>query len=713
MRKSFNIPHAVPICLVLIITTLAVFWQVKDHEFINFDDPLYVTENLHIQGGITLKGVTWAFTTFHAGNWHPLTWLSHMLDVQFFGLKAGWHHLMNLLFHIASTLLLFLVLHRMTKALWQSAFVAALFALHPLHVESVAWVSERKDVLSTFFWMLTMGAYVFYVEKPEIKRYVLTLFFFALGLMAKPMLVTLPFVLLLLDYWPLKRLQYGTADPKNPAEALPPSAPVQQKRKSKKQQTVKEKVQAKKPTDSPYQWTLIRPLVWEKIPFFILTVLSSAVTYVAQWKGGAMKPLEAIAFDGRIANALVSYVAYIAKMIWPANLAFLYPHPGMVPHWQILGAVLFLALSTFLILRMVRRVPYLTVGWLWYLGTLVPVIGIVQVGLQGMADRYTYVPSIGLFIMIAWAIPQLLAKWPYRTFTFALAAMITFSALIYTTWINLRYWQNSVLLFQQVLVGKEDNATFHYLMGNFLSERGRYEEAIYHYTKSLQINNRNPGVHCSWGNILFNQGKIDEAIGHYKEALRIDPNNMRATWDLGDALLRQGKREEAAVQYTRVLQRDPEDAEAHLNLGNIRASQGKPNEAMTHFREAIRLKDDNVKAITGLGNVLVMQGNFAEAMAWYSKAVKIAPADAEVHYDMGTIMASQGKLDEATAYFREAIRITPDYAKAHNNLGSALLLQGKRQEAIEHFREAVRIQPDYTMAQENIRKAMALQRKAR
>ncbi|NTW16972.1 MAG: glycosyltransferase family 39 protein, partial [Syntrophaceae bacterium] len=252
------------------ITTLAVFWPVKDHEFINFDDTEYVTENVHVRGGITLKGVTWAFTTFHAGNWHPLTWLSHMLDVQFFGLKAGWHHLMNLLFHIANTLLLFLVLHRMTKALWQSAFVAALFALHPLHVESVAWVAERKDVLSTFFWMLTMGAYVFYVEKPETRRYVLTLFFFALGLMAKPMLVTLPFVLLLLDYWPLKRLQYGTTDPKNPAEDISPSASLKQKRKSKKPHIVREKAEAKKPTASPYQWSLIRPLLWEKLPFFIL-----------------------------------------------------------------------------------------------------------------------------------------------------------------------------------------------------------------------------------------------------------------------------------------------------------------------------------------------------------------------------------------------------------------------------------------------------------
>jgi tetratricopeptide (TPR) repeat protein len=678
MNKRLFTHHAVPICLVLIITTLAVFWQLKDHEFINFDDPLYVTENLHIQGGITLKGVTWAFTTFHAGNWHPLTWLSHMLDVQFFGLKAGWHHLMNLLFHIASTLLLFLVLHRMTKALWQSAFVAALFALHPLHVESVAWVSERKDVLSTFFWMLTMGAYVFYVEKPEVKRYVLTLFFFALGLMAKPMLVTLPFVLLLLDYWPLKRLRYGTADPKNPAEALPPSAPVQQKRKSKKQHTVKEKVQAKKPTDSPYQWTLIRPLVWEKIPFFILTVLSSAVTYVAQWKGGAMKPLEAIAFDGRIANALVSYVAYIAKMIWPANLAFLYPHPGMVPHWQILGAVLFLALSTFLILRMVRRVPYLTVGWLWYLGTLVPVIGIVQVGLQGMADRYTYVPSIGLFIMIAWGVPELFNRWRYKKNALAVLSVLILSMLTIGTWKQVHYWQNSLTLF------------------------GR----------TLEVTSNNYIIHNELGNTLKAQGKLDEAISQYNKALRINPNYAYAHNNLGTALQEQGRLTEAISHYAEALRNNKNFADAYNNMGTVLQEQGSFQEAARHYIEAIRLRPDYEKPYINLGETFAAQGKYGEAMEYYTKALRINPYLIKLHYNMGTILLSQGKAEEAIIHFREAVRIKPDYLKAHNNLGSALLLIGKKEEAIAQFREALRYEPDHRVVQENLKRAMAPTRKS-
>jgi len=701
------------VCFILTIVTLVAFWQLKDHEFINYDDRDYVTENLHVQGGLTLQGVTWAFTTFHAGNWHPLTWLSHMLDVQFFGLKPGWHHLMNLLFHIANTLLLFLVLHRMTKALWQSAFVAALFALHPLHVESVAWVSERKDVLSAFFWMLTMGAYMYYVERPGLQRYLLVFTFFSLGLMSKPMLVTLPFVLLLLDFWPLERLQYRKADPEIHAEALSQPSIAKQKRKAKKQNAVKEKAQAKKPMDSHYQWTLIRPLVWEKVPFFILTAIASVVTYIAQQKGGALSSLKAIPFDVRMVNSIVSYVSYIGKMIWPANLAVFYPHPGMLPPWQVLGAALFLVIVTLFILWMARSFPYLAVGWLWYLGTLVPVIGIVQVGLQGMADRYTYVPLIGLFIMIAWAIRDLVKKWLYPSFMFTIFTIIILSALSYTTWINLRYWQNGVLLFRHARSCTEDNATINYLLGLALSERGKVEEARYHYTEALKINPRLPDVHNNLGIILFNQGKIDEAINHYNEDIRINPNHVKAIWNLGNALLRQGKIDEAAVQYARVLQIDPEDAGAHMNLGNIMASQGKLNEAMTHFREAIRIKDDNLKAIIGLGNALAIQGHFGEAMAWYSRAVKIAPDDAEVHYDMGTIMASQGKLDEAIAYFREAIRITPAYAKAHNNLGSVLLMQGKRQEAIAHFREALRYKPDYKMAQENLKDALNVHKKSR
>jgi len=680
MRKSFNIPRVLLICLFLIITTLAVFWQVKDHEFINYDDKLYVAENPQVQAGLTIESLRWAFTSTHASNWHPLTWISHMLDVQLFGLKAGWHHLTNLFFHIANTLLLFLVLRRMTKALWQSAFVAALFALHPLHVESVAWVAERKDVLSTFFWMLTMGAYVFYVEKPETRRYLLTLFFFALGLMAKPMLVTLPFVLLLLDYWPLKRLRYGNTDPGIHAEALKSSSPVKQKRKSKKQLPSKEKVQVKTTTASPSWWTLIRPLLWEKVPFFILSVIASVVTYIAQQKGGAVSTLEEIAFNARVTNSIVSYVGYIGKMIWPANLAVFYPHPGMLPSWQVLGAAVLLVIVTLIVLRMARSFPYVFVGWLWYLGTLVPVIGIVQVGMQGMADRYTYVPLIGLFIIAAWTTADLAKKWPFRIYVVTVSAGIILSVLTYTTWIYLQSWQNTVTIFQHALKTTRNNFIAHFNMGDALREdKGRIDEALAHYVEALRIAPNNPVVHNSLGNALSSKGRLDEAIVHYVSAIWIKPDYAAAYNHLGLAFFRQGKIDEAIINITKAIKIDPRMAEAYNSMGAVLAAQGKPEQAIANFTMALQIK----------------------------------PNDMEAHYNIGIISASQGKFDQAVVHFREVVRIKPDFAKAHNNLGSVLVLQGKNKESIEHFREAVRIQPDYKLAQENLKRALDLQAKSK
>ena len=389
--------------ILLAALTLAAYWQVGNNGFVNFDDDVYVSLNRHIHNGITIDGLRWAFTAGYASNWHPLTWISHMLDIQFFGPAPHWPHLVNLLFHIANVLLLFFVLRRMTAALWQSALVAALFALHPLHVESVAWIAERKDVLSTFFLMLTLAAYGQYAGKPSYRWYLAVILFFALGLMAKPMLVTLPFVLLLLDYWPLERLLQNKPQPVVPTQLSP--APGHRKKGKAARRPVKVAVEIEKPAVNRSQWELIRPLLLEKIPLVVLTIFSCAFTYIAQKEGGAFAPIEIYTFRIRIGNALVSYLRYIAKTVWPANLAVLYPHPGLVPLWQVFGAALCLIALTLIVIRTARRFPYLAVGWLWFCGTLVPVIGIVQVGGQAMADRYTYIPSIGLFIMAAWGIP--------------------------------------------------------------------------------------------------------------------------------------------------------------------------------------------------------------------------------------------------------------------------------------------------------------------
>jgi len=409
------------ICLALAILTIITFWTLKDCGFINFDDDVYVYKNVYVQSGLNWNSIGQAFSfsselVEKSSNWHPLTWLSLMLDYQIFGLNPSGYHLVNLFFHVLNTILLFLILRRMTKKLWPSAFVAVLFAIHPLHVESVAWIAERKDVLSTFFWMLTMGAYSYYVEHRGLRRYFFVLLFFVLGLMAKPMLVTLPFVLLLLDYWPLQRFHEIKSDHQLQPEVLKSVTSDKQKKKSKKKNAVavKETLEVKKPAAPEYKWSLIYPLLWEKVPLFALAIFSGIVTYIVQQKGGAVKSIEALTLGVRIGNAIISYIAYIGKMIWPSNLAILYPHPGVLAPWQVLVSALLLIAITLLVILRAKRSPYLATAWLWYMGTLAPVIGIVQVGNQAKADRYTYIPLIGLFIMVAWGVPELLKKWNHR-----------------------------------------------------------------------------------------------------------------------------------------------------------------------------------------------------------------------------------------------------------------------------------------------------------
>ena len=442
------------ICAVLTLTTIAVYYQVCTYDFVNYDDNAYVYKNPNIQSGITPKAIKWAFTTGYACFWHPLTWLSHILDWQLFGPKAGGHHLTNLIFHIANTLLLFIVLKQMTHAFWPSAFVAALFALHPLHVESVAWVSERKDVLSTFFWMLTMAAYLRYTKHPSFIRYLLVLLTFALGLMAKPMVVTLPFVLLLLDYWPLDRF----------------NAVISPKRK---------KVSKK------YS---LAYLFIEKVPLFAMSLASCIVTFIIQKKGGAIHTGENYTFLIRLANASISYLQYIIKMIWPTRLAFFYPYLGQNVSvlYAIISAALLLSV-TILILRFAANNRYLVTGWFWYLGTLVPVIGLIQVGGHAMADRYSYITLTGLFIIIAWGLPDLLAKWRYKKIALTLSALLIILAMTICTHLQLRYWRSSLTLFQHALDVTRDNYMAHFCIAEPLREQGRLDETIYHYSEVIRL----------------------------------------------------------------------------------------------------------------------------------------------------------------------------------------------------------------------------------
>jgi protein O-mannosyl-transferase len=609
MDKNSDKNWSLLICLALTFATTAVFYEVYTYDFVNYDDQIYVYGNPNIQAGMTLKAVKWAFSTISCASiWHPLTWLSHILDWQLYGPHAGGHHLTNLIFHVANTLLIFLVLKKMTNAIWQSAFVAALFALHPLHVESVAWVSERKDVLSTFFWLLTMCAYLRYVKQPNTARYLLTLLIFALGLMAKSMLVTLPFVLLLLDYWPLNRFSPG-----------------------------------RKKSDAKHSLTY---LLVEKVPLFVMVFASCIVTFIAQERGGVVKNLAGLALKFRICNALISYVKYICKMFRPARLAFFYPHPGenVSILYAVISAVLLLAV-TILVLRFAKNHRYLVTGWFWYLGTLVPVIGLVQVGDQAMADRYSYITLTGLFIIIAWGLPDLLANWPHRKTVLRVSSLLVLTALAVCSYFQQRYWRDSMALCQHALKVTDDNYQAHFGMTEMLLKQGRLEEAVRHNTEAVRINPDFVGAINGLGVAYYKMGRIDEAVDYYKRALEIEPCNVEVCSNFGMALAAEGKFDEAVSLYNKALQIAPDSINTHLNLGFALTACGK----------------------------------FAEAAKEYEEVLLIQPQNAVAHNDFGVVFYRQGNFDQAIEHFSQAVQINPQYTDAKNNLNVALAEKQKLQ----------------------------------
>jgi len=628
------------ICIALAIVTMAVFAQVRQFAFIDYDDPDYVTDNDHVRSGLSSENILWSFRESHAANWHPVTWMSHMLDCDLFGLKPGYHHLTNAFFHVLNSVLLFFLLKQMTGEVWRSAFVAGLFALHPLHVESVAWVSERKDVLSTFFLMLTIMTYVRHVNRPKSGWYWASLGLFGLGLLSKPMLVTLPCVLLLLDIWPLNRIRFWREPEKQRG-----------KRRDK--------------TDFGDWRSRIWPLIKEKIPFFALAIVSSAVTVWAQRRGGAISTIENVSLGYRLSNALVAYAGYIGKMLWPAKLAIPYPLTGSIAAWQVGGAFLFLVAVTALVIWRRRDRPYCLVGWLWYLGTLVPVIGLVQVGEQSMADRYTYVPMIGLFIFVAWGVADATAGWRNRTTFLGVAATVSIGACIACTSMQLRHWKNSITLFEHTIAVTAPNATAHYDLALAYAE----------------------------------QKRSDEAIHHYREAVRIRPTYYEAETNLGVTLAAQGKYDEAGAAYAGALRIKPDHARAHFNWGVALASQGKINDAMMHYSEAVRIEPDNVEARTNLGAALARIGRLDEAIAQYTEALRLRPGDAEAQNNLANALLRQGRMEEAIAHYSEAIRLRPNSGEFHFNLALTLTRQNKRDEAIQQLETALRLMPNFTQAQ--------------
>jgi Flp pilus assembly protein TadD len=591
----------------LVLATLALYWPALQHGFVNYDDDRYVTANAQVQSGLTLANLGWALANPVADNWHPVTVWSHMLVCQLCGVNPWGHHLANVLLHAANAGLVFLWLRRLTGAVWKSLAVAALFALHPLRVESVAWVAERKDVLSGFFGLLALIGYTIYAQAQIAKgpgrlfafsrAYWLALVALVLGLMSKPMLVTWPLVLLLLDYWPLGRAKPGC----------------------------------------------VGRLLLEKIPFFAVAAAAGIVTWLVQQRGAATEMIQNLSFAARGENALISYCRYLGKIFWPTDLAVLYPYPGNWPMLDVLLAGGFLAGLTILLIWRRRRQPFMLFGWLWFLGTLIPVIGLVQVGLQSMADRYTYLPSLGVLLAVVWGAGALTPSGRRWTLLWAAAGGTAVAVCMVLTWKQLQYWQDGETLFRHTLAVTPNNYVAHYNLGVALDEQNRGAEAMHEYQAALQIQTNYARAHVNLGLDWDKLGEADEAMNEYQQAVRLAPDNVYARNNLGIAFFNKGRNDEAIQQFQEAVKLAPDNAGVHNSLGAALYTEGKTDEAIHEFQAALRL----------------------------------APNYAEAHFNLGCLLEKRGQNDEAINQYQEAIRIKPGYLEAQERLGGILNAQDK------------------------------------
>jgi len=618
------------ICVFLAAITLAVFGRTINYGFVNYDDDVYVYANPAIQKGLTLNGIGWAFTHAVSGNWHPLTMISYLADYQLHGLNPGGYHLTNDLLHTVTVILLFLILKEMTGTLWRSAFVAAVFAIHPLRVESVAWISERKDVLSGVFFMLTLWAYVRYVRRPfSYVRYLWVALALALGLMSKPMLVTVPFVLLLLDYWPLNRFSNSANRQKG--------------------------------------FSIPRRIVLEKSPLLALSIGACVAAVLAQKSAIASDTV--LAFPSRVGNALVSYIIYIRQMFFPAGLAVFYPFPlAGLALWKVVLALMALVAVSAGVLCYRLKQPYLLVGWFWYLGMLVPVIGLVQVGLQGHADRYTYLPEIGLYVALTWLAVELFARWHYSRVFFGSIAVVVIAALSAGSFTQVSYWRDS--------------------------------ESLWNHTLACTANNM--VANDNLGEALLQKGRVDEAIAYFRKALEIQPNDTLTQTHLAVALFQEGQPNEAFARFRKALALRPADPLIHYNFGVALLHYGQVNEAATQFQKALELQPDYAQDLSRLGNASLHRGQVDEAIALFQTLLKVQPDDTEAHYILGMIFLQQGKAKEATNQLEEVLKFQPANPQAHDNLGLALLRTGRVPEALIHFQKALELQPDNADARNNL-----------
>jgi tetratricopeptide (TPR) repeat protein len=637
---------AVLISVVLAVITMAVYLPAVRHDFVQYDDQQYVTENPQVQAGLTLSGLRWAFG-FHAGNWHPLAWLSHMLDCQLFGANPSGHHFTSILLHVLNTVLLFFLLRRLTGATWRSAIVAGLFAWHPLHVESVAWVAERKDVLCAFFWMISLLSYAKYAEYPSMRNYFATLGCFMLALMAKPMAVTLPFVLLLLDFWPLNRFRGKSF------------------------------------------WQLLG----EKIPFLIATFAVCLLTIFAQEQ--AIASTAGLSISQRLVNVAVAYAHYVVALFAPINLAVFYPYQRVFPAYKILISLTLLAAITWLAITNLRRRPYVIVGWLWYLGMLVPVIGLVQVGDQSWADRYTYLPMIGLFLFLVWGFSDWFGQ---RTRLAVFLVVIMCIAMLAKTSLQLRHWKNTRTLFDHAAKVTRNNPMAATILGSLLAQEGRFDEAIQHFRRALRYNSGYAEAHFFLGYTLDKQGRLEDAVEEYRKALRFKPMQEQTHIFLAISLAKQKKLEEAAFHYRQSIKINPDSAVAQNNLARVLHSLGDFKLAVEHYENALRIDPKLAIAHNNFGILLIQRGELVKGEKHLREALRLKPENIETEFNLALALNQQRRWDEAAVLFK---KISSNYAndpKARYEFGLALYRLNKVREAMSEFASAILIQPDFSDA---------------
>jgi protein O-mannosyl-transferase len=624
--------------ILLTIASFIAYGRISGNGFINFDDPAYITQNSQIQSGFNLESIQWALTSSVQNYyWHPLTWFSHMLDWSLFKDKAGGHHLVSLLLHLGSAIFLFLFLYRTTKNIWPSAFAAALFALHPLRLESVAWAAERKDVLSMFLGMSCLYAYALYAENTRISRYSVCLILFALCLTAKPTMVTLPFALLLLDYWPLGRWQRALA----PAEASAASAETVNKKKNKKRKatSVAEKKISTPRTNTPQT---ISRLLWEKAPFVLLAIVSSILTYWGQFKSGLIASAEEFSLAVRFQNATVSYVSFLGKTIWPFDLAVWYPYEFTLPFWQFLLFFIIFTGITVAAIFFVRKLPFLFVGWFWYMGTLFPMIGLVQLSTQARSDRFSYLPSIGIAIMLAWVIPYFFPSKKIRKNILFPVSIFILSILTALTWYQCGYWKNSTELFNYCLRVTKNNSQAYLHLGLALAEEGKIRDAVVQYSKGLSIT---PDFRILMvrGNSYSSLGQYNLAIEDYNDAIRLNPDLSDAYYRRGSAYSALGQYQIAIADFNEYIRREPEDARAYYGRGNAFSEIKQNRTAIEDYNEAIRFKPDFAEAYFNRGNAYVREpGQYELAIKDYNEAIRLKPDFTEAYFNKGGLLINQG-----------------------------------------------------------------------